>query len=108
MKKILFAFVLMFAMNVGASTASKQDINEFASIEGLESVELDEAAALRLRGIIPRIAARFCHLKVRPVYVTVSVFLIQVQWSLDRICGEAVPVEVVVKDELEETDEESK
>lgn len=95
MKK-LFIIMLVFCMSSAfANTKADYRIDEFATMEALEAAEMDEAAAIKIRGVIPRIAKRFCHLKVRPVYVTVSIYLVQVQWSLDRICGEAMPVEIV-------------
>jgi hypothetical protein len=84
MKKLLIC--LLFASSIGhAETFS---VEEFSTVENMESIELDAAAQAKINLLIPRIARRFCHSKVRPTYVTISIYLVQVQWSLDRICGE--------------------
>jgi hypothetical protein len=83
--KIVILFALLFS---NLALAENFSVEEFSSVENLESIELDAAAQAKINMLIPRIAQRFCHSKVRPTYVTVSVYLVQVQWSLDRICGE--------------------
>lgn len=84
MKKLLVLALLLTSV----AHAEVFKIEEFSSVESLEAAEMDAAAQAKINFLIPRIARRFCNSKVRPTYVTVSIYLVQVQWSLDRICGE--------------------
>jgi hypothetical protein len=102
MKKFLAIMFCVLCTTVASSAYAadaQYKIDEFSTIENMESIDLDEAAQLKVNALVPNIARRFCNLKVRPVYVTVTIYLVQVQWSLDRLCGEATSVVIVSDDE---------
>ena len=71
--------------------ALKVHVSEFSNLENIESIELDASAQIKMEKLLPRIARRFCHLTVRPDAVIISVELVQVEWSIQRICQQSFP-----------------
>jgi hypothetical protein len=93
--RLLFALVaiLLFVFLQPTSHAEtlKINISEFAEMDSLEAIELDESAKLKVNNLLPRLAKRFCYLNARPDSIAVSVGVVQVEWSTHRICEKSSP-----------------
>ncbi|MBA2405848.1 MAG: hypothetical protein H0V66_13815 [Bdellovibrionales bacterium] len=93
---LTLCFILLLTPIISHAHGLKVHVSEFSNLESIEAMDLDASAQLKIEKLIPRIYRRFCHLTVRPDAVIISVELVQIEWSLQRICQQSFPNDAIL------------
>lgn len=85
----LFLF-LVLPQKTFASATVVHNLREFATEQSMYNAELDASAIEKVNKLVPILRRRFCNLAIRPDAVAVTVGLVVIEWSIDRLCSQQV------------------